>query len=110
MYQIAQLIATLVNFYETLIFLYIVMRWFPLRPGGLAYDIASVLASVCEPWLGIFRRFIPPFGGLDFSYGFACGFGATVREVGDRIFMVLPAGCEIKESDLEKLRTQGFLK
>lgn len=67
MYQIAQLIATLVNFYETLIFLYIVMRWFPLRPGGLAYDIASVLASVCEPWLGIFRRFIPPFGGLDFS-------------------------------------------
>lgn len=47
---------------------------------------------------------------LDFSYGFACGFGATVREVGDRIFMVLPAGCEIKESDLEKLRTQGFLK
>ena len=47
---------------------------------------------------------------LDFSYGFACGLGASVREVGDRVFMVLPAGCEIKESDLAKLRQEGYLK
>lgn len=47
---------------------------------------------------------------LDFSYGFACGLGATVREVGDRVFMVLPQGCEVKESDLSSLRSQGYLK
>ena len=47
---------------------------------------------------------------LDFSYGFACGFGASVKEVGDRVFMVLPAGCEVKDSDLSKLRSQGYLK
>ena len=47
---------------------------------------------------------------LDFSYGFACGLGATVREVGDRVFIVLPQGCEIKETDLAKLRQDGFLK
>lgn len=47
---------------------------------------------------------------LDFSYGFACGLGATVREVGDRVFMVLPQGCEVKETDLAKLRTEGYLK
>ena len=29
---------------------------------------------------------------LDFSYGFACGLGASVKEVGDRVFMVLPQG------------------
>ncbi len=46
---------------------------------------------------------------LDFSYGFACGLGATVKEVGDRVFMVLPAGCEVKDSDL-KLRADGYLK
>ncbi len=67
MIQIAQLVYTLVNFYETLIVVYILLSWFPVRPGGLVYDIRSVLASVCEPYLGIFRRFIPPFGGLDFS-------------------------------------------
>ncbi len=47
---------------------------------------------------------------LDFSYGFACGLGASVREVGDRVFMVLPQGCEIKETDLAKLRKDGYLK
>ena len=47
---------------------------------------------------------------LDFSYGFACGLGASVKEVGDRVFMVLPAGCEVKDSDLKKLRADGYLK
>ena len=47
---------------------------------------------------------------LDFSYGFACGLGATVREVGDRCFIVLPQGCEIKDTDLAKLRQEGYLK
>ncbi|AEB06888.1 protein of unknown function DUF552 [Coriobacterium glomerans PW2] len=47
---------------------------------------------------------------LDFSYGFACGFGASVKEVGDRVFVVLPAGCEVKNSDITKLRTDGYLK
>lgn len=47
---------------------------------------------------------------LDFSYGFACGLGASVKEVGDRVFMVLPAGCEVKQSDLLKLRDDGYLK
>lgn len=47
---------------------------------------------------------------LDFSYGFACGSGASVKEVGDRVFMVLPRGCDVKESDLAKLRSEGYLK
>ena len=47
---------------------------------------------------------------LEFSYGFACGLGASVREVGDRVFMVLPQGCEVKDSDLAKLRADGYLK
>ena len=47
--------------------MYIIMRWFPLREGGIAYDIAVVLQSICEPFLHLFRRFIPPIGGLDFS-------------------------------------------
>lgn len=47
---------------------------------------------------------------LDFSYGFACGLGASVKEIGDRVFMVLPVGCEVKDTDLTKLRSQGYLK
>lgn len=47
---------------------------------------------------------------LDFSYGFACGSGASVREVGDRVFIVLPQGCEVKQTDLANLRKDGHLK
>ena len=50
-----------------LVLVYLIMRWVPLREGGLAYDIAMVLQSICEPFLGLFRRFIPPMGGIDFS-------------------------------------------
>ena len=47
---------------------------------------------------------------LDFSYGFAVGSGASVKELGDRVFMVLPEGCEVKDSDLAKLQSEGYLK
>lgn len=38
-----------------------------MKQGGLLRDIAAVLDSVCSPWLNLFRRFIPPMGGIDFS-------------------------------------------
>lgn len=66
-YSIAQLVSTLVNFYEMLILIYILLMWFPIREGSLVHDIGLVLQSLCEPFLGFFRRFIPPVGGLDFS-------------------------------------------
>ena len=66
-YSIAQLVSTLVNFYEMLILIYILLMWFPIRDGSLVHDIGLVLQSLCEPFLGFFRRFIPPVGGLDFS-------------------------------------------
>ena len=47
---------------------------------------------------------------LDFSYGFAIGLGASVVELGDRVFMVLPEGCEVKDSDISKLEAEGYLK
>ena len=47
---------------------------------------------------------------LDFSYGFAIGYGASVQELGDRVFIVLPPSCEVQESDLSKLRAEGYLK
>lgn len=64
---LAQLITTLANFYETLIIVYILLSWFPIREGSIVHDIGMVLRSVCEPYLGLFRRVLPPMGGVDFS-------------------------------------------
>lgn len=54
-----------VRFYEVLIFVYVIMSWFPMR--GILYDIYRTIGSLAEPYIGVFRRFIPPLGGLDFS-------------------------------------------
>jgi len=63
---IVALVVQLVNFYEILIIAYILMSW--IRPTeGLLGDIYRVLGTLTEPWLGIFRRFIPPIGMVDVS-------------------------------------------
>lgn len=64
-FAVASIIIQVVNFYELLIFVYVIMSWFPVR--GMLYDVQSVLATIVEPYVGVFRRFIPAFGGMDFS-------------------------------------------
>jgi len=61
----ANLILQLVNFYTWLIIAYVLMSWFPL--SGVLADIQRVLATLVEPYLSIFRRFIPPIGMIDIS-------------------------------------------
>jgi YggT family protein len=54
------------QFYVILIIAYVLMSWFP-KSGGIIHDVYRVLGSLVEPYLGLFRRVIPPMGGLDFS-------------------------------------------
>ena len=63
--SVLRIVGEVLNFYQILIIIYVLMSWFPTR--GILYEVYSVLGSVVEPYLGIFRRFIPPMGGLDFS-------------------------------------------
>ena len=53
------------NFYSLLIIVYVLMSWFPV--SGVLEDAYRVLASVVEPYLGLFRRIVPNMGALDFS-------------------------------------------
>lgn len=46
---------------------------------------------------------------LDFSFGLACGVNGAVQELGDRVFVVLPAGCELSQADIDKLVADGDL-
>jgi YggT family protein len=63
--QIALIIRAVGQFYGTLIFIYVLMSWFPMR--GAFFEIFRVLGSVVEPYLSIFRNIIPPIGAFDFS-------------------------------------------
>ncbi len=66
LYTIQRLLLTLVDFYVGLIIVYILMSWIPNRTGWVA-DVYNALARICEPYLGLFRRIIPPIGMIDLS-------------------------------------------
>jgi uncharacterized protein YggT (Ycf19 family) len=63
--QLAQIVRAIGDFYAVLIIVYTLMSWFPI--SGTTYEIYAVLASLCEPFVSVFRRFIPAVGGIDFS-------------------------------------------
>jgi YggT family protein len=70
--QIADFLSTLIYVYTLLIILFIVIQLLfsvGLRPPyWRATDIVlGFLRDICEPFLRIFRRLIPGFGGIDFS-------------------------------------------
>ena len=47
---------------------------------------------------------------LDFSFGLCCGTGATMRELGDRVYAVLPRNTDMTDDDLLHLRRQGLIR
>jgi uncharacterized protein YggT (Ycf19 family) len=70
--QIADYLSTVIYVYTLLIILYIVIQLLfavGLRPpySRTLDAVLSFLRQICEPFLRIFRRLIPSFGGLDFS-------------------------------------------
>lgn len=53
--------------YFLLIFAYILMSWVRMPYSIWMNRIQRFLYDVCEPYLRIFRRFLPPLGPLDLS-------------------------------------------
>jgi YggT family protein len=53
--------------YGLAILAYILTSWLRLPYSPILNRIQRFLYDVCEPYLRIFRRFLPSFGGFDFS-------------------------------------------
>jgi len=53
--------------YYALIFVRVIFSWIGLPSHGPLYEIFRFVYNVTEPYLGIFRRFIPSTGSIDFS-------------------------------------------
>ena len=61
--MLGYLIYQLARAYSMIIFVYVVMSWLPVNRGILA-DIYTVLGRVCDPYLNLFKKLIPPIGGM----------------------------------------------
>lgn len=58
-------LANFLNIYLLLIFVRILLTWFPTV--NWMNQVASFLSPITDPYLNIFRSFIPPLGGMDIS-------------------------------------------
>jgi YggT family protein len=67
MASIITAINSLFDIYELIIVLWAILSWIPRKQGGWLDDTAQVLNNLVQPYLNIFRRFIPPMGGIDWS-------------------------------------------
>lgn len=67
MNTISLLIYRLLDFYTWLIIIECFLSWMRLGGNTVIEDLYEALARLVEPYLNIFRRFIPPLMGVDFS-------------------------------------------
>ena len=65
---------TLLNFIHALFLVYygliivrVIFSWVGIPSDRTLLTIFRFVYDVTEPYLGIFRRFIPPMGGIDFT-------------------------------------------
>lgn len=70
--QVAGFLDALLTVYILLIFAYILTSLIFSFGGRIPYArwssaVLGFLRDVCEPYLGLFRRFIPPIGPIDVS-------------------------------------------
>ena len=64
MFFLKSLLASLANAYVLVIFVYVIMSWLPNVHYGTVGQVYSVLGKICDPYLDLFRKLIPPIGGV----------------------------------------------
>lgn len=64
MWALFSLLANAAQIYSVLLVIYVLMSWVP---STRETSIGRLLAKICEPYLDIFRKIIPPIGMIDIS-------------------------------------------
>ncbi|HLR91910.1 MAG TPA: YggT family protein [Atopostipes sp.] len=62
--QIGNLIIRLIDAYRIVLVVYFLMSWLP---GAYQSKLGEILYRICEPYVGFFRRFVPPIGFISLA-------------------------------------------
>ena len=65
--SVVSFLSVFITVYILLILIYVLTSWIRLPYSPWLNRIQRFLYDVCEPYLRLFRRVIPPFGPLDLS-------------------------------------------
>ena len=63
----ASFIHVVLYVYIALIFAYVLSTWFQLPYSSALSTVQRFLSDVCDPYLRLFRRVVPPLGPVDLS-------------------------------------------
>ena len=88
--SVKQFVTVFIGVYVLLILVYVITSWIPGGASPTLERVRQFLYDVCEPYLRLFRRFIPPLGPIDLSPILAVFalyiLGALVNALIDRLF------------------------
>ena len=65
--SVQRFVSVFVGVYVLLILVYVITSWIPGGASPTLERVRQFLYDVCEPYLRLFRRFIPPLGPIDLS-------------------------------------------
>ena len=65
--SVRRFVDVFVGVYTLLVFAYVLTSWIRLPYSATLNRIQRFLYDVCDPYLRIFRRVLPPIGGIDLS-------------------------------------------
>ena len=83
--SVANFVNVFISVYVLLILAYIITSWIRLPYSPWLNRVQRFLYDVCEPYLRIFRRFVPPIGPLDLSPMIGVIVLLVVRGAADRL-------------------------
>jgi uncharacterized protein YggT (Ycf19 family) len=83
--KVQRFIDVFISVYILLIFAYILSTWLRLGYSPTLARVQRFLHDTCDPYLRLFRRFIPPLGPIDVSPIVAVVVLVVIMRVIDRI-------------------------
>lgn len=78
LYWMYRLLSWGIDIYSILLIVYFLMSWIP---GAYQSKLGYYLTMICEPYVGFFRRFIPPIGMFSVA-GIVAYFSLTLIQQG----------------------------
>jgi YggT family protein len=91
--DVAAYVNALFTVYIILVFLRVLMSWIPSLPeNAVVQAVANFIRETTDPYLNLFRRFLPPVGGTGFALDLSPMVGIILLLVGQRIVVGLVNG------------------
>jgi len=64
LFQLRGIAVRLIDAYQLILVVYFLMSWLP---GAYQSKLGEILYRICEPYVGFFRRFVPPIGFISLA-------------------------------------------